>query len=712
MPCLLSPTRHACGRYQKAIRVSAALAVATLAGPGVLGADELDTSELKALSLEQLMDVQVSMVSRREESAFTTPAAASVITADDIRRTGVQQLPEALRLAPGLQVARINTGTWAISSRGFNDQFGNKLLVLHDGRTIYTPIYSGVLWQLQDTMVEDLERIEVIRGAGGALWGANAVNGIINIASKSAKDTQGMLLSVGGGNELQAFAGMRYGFQIGEKAWGRVYGRFVDQDSQFRPAATDDDTYRRGTAGFRFDWEPGDRNKLTLIGDVRVGEADQQISAVQFGPQLVFPPVPGIPPVIQTASMTNYLESVGDQGANLLGRWTHTFSDTSEMRLQAYYDRVVIDNERIGFTTDTADVDFQHRFNVGSRNALTYGGAYRFISNRSDNSDFFQYEPSAEKRHVASVFLQDEVTLVPDRLKFTVGTKLEHNEFTGWEYQPSGRLVWTPSERHTVWAAVGRAVRIPAMAERSTTATVGTVPFQLAPGSPGLEIPLRLRRSPGLVAEELINFELGYRVRPLDSVTVDLSVYYNRYDHLRGTGADTAALSADGFVDLAIANSLRGESYGGELSVTWQAREWWRLQASYVLARVDVRARDEYAGWLPAGEEGTTPEHQFTLRSSLDLPKGFFLDTTVRYVARLDGQESAIPGGPVPAFPVPSYWELDGQVGWRVNDRIEIGLVGRNLINDHHKEFGPSIFAGFFGSEVERALYLRLNVKF
>src|SRR5438552_3237702 len=414
-------------------------------------------SQLKQFSLEELLNLEVTTVSKRPEKLTEAASAIQVITQEDIRRSGASSIPEALRLASNLEVAQVDSRQWAISARGFNSTTADKLLVLIDGRTVYTPLYAGVFWDFQDTLLEDLDRIEVISGPGATLWGANAVNGVINITTKQAKDTQGVLLLGGGGTELRDFGGVRYGGALAPNLHFRVYGQYFDRDSMVFPTGQDAaNDWHLGQGGFRLDWDASASTLLTLQGDLYDGRIAQ----------------PGT-----TGDITV-------DGSNVIGRWSHTFAEDSDLKLQVYYDRT---HRRIpdvfAEDLDTYDVDFQHRFPLGERHDLVWGLGYRLIEDDVSNSPILAFLPARVSRQWFSGFVQDEITLVKDRLHLTLGTKIEHNDYTGFEVQPSARLAWRLSQQQTVWAATSRAVRTPSRIDRELFAP-GRPPFTLLTGGP------------------------------------------------------------------------------------------------------------------------------------------------------------------------------------------------------------------------------------
>ncbi|MFL6293142.1 MAG: TonB-dependent receptor plug domain-containing protein [Thermoanaerobaculia bacterium] len=644
-------------RPLRTTRIAGLLALASLlAGPAGAsqepGGAVAQATDLKKLSIEELMEIDVTSVSRRAERLNQAAAAIIVVTREDIRRSGVTSLPEALRLVNSLHVARQSQRSWAINARGSNTSTSNKLLVLIDGRSVYTPLFSGVFWDVQDTLLEDVERIEVIRGPGATLWGANAVNGIINVITKKAADTQGGLVTAGAGSEEKGFGGVRYGGTLGERGHYRAYGKYYDRDSLVLVDGSDaGDPIQMRQAGFRADWTSTERDAFTFQGDAyegRVGETIRDDSDVD--------------------------------GGNLLGRWTRTLAEDSDLELQVYWDRT---HRRIPALfeehLDTLDLDLQHRFPLAGRHDVVWGLGYRWHHDRVGNSPGLAFLPARRDFDLFSLFAQDEVSLLDNRLALTVGTKLEHNDSTGLEVQPSVRAAWKASERRTLWAAVSRAVRTPARIDEDI--------FAFGPGGQVL-----LRGSRDFESEELIAWELGYRIQPHPEVLLDVAAFYNVYDDLRSQEPP-----ANGAIPITLANKLAGETWGIELRSNLQPVPGWRLQVAYAWLdkelRLDPDSRDRTRG---AGE-GNDPEHRFTLRSGFDLSAGLELDGWLRYVSEL----------PSPA--VDDYTELDLRLGWRSAGGLELSLVGQNLLHESHAEFGP---ATALREEVERSLYGKVVWRF
>lgn len=647
---------------------------------------------LLELSLDELATIKVTSVSKAPELLFEAPAAISVLTADDIRRSGAHSIPDALRLVPGVNVAQQDAHTFAISARGSSDAFANKLLVLMDGRSVYSPLFSGVLWDAQDTVLEDIDRIEVIRGPGATLWGANAVNGVINVITKNAKDTLGFLGTGGAGSEEQGFGSVRYGVKVGDNAWVRIFGKYDNRDNSSALGGGDGlDDWRTQRGGFRFDWEPTKDDSVTLQGDIYDGTEGQVFTVPLPSPPPQLPPgipISLIPPELLAALQVPVIGQVDRDtdisGGNVLGRWSHAFSEHSSAEIRAYYDRTNRDTSVFTEERDTFDVEFQHRFSftAGIPQEVTWGLGYRRTDDRTTNSLSISLDPPDATDELWNGFVQDKLTLAPS-LHLTLGTKIEHNDYTGWEWQPSARLVWMPVPAQTLWASVSRAVRTPA---RFETGAIVNLPGQV----PGVGT---IRGNPGFRSEELLAYELGWRVQLHHAVNVDLALFYNDYAELRTARFDITTLQAN------LINGYEGEAYGGELSAQWQATGRWRLIGGYSYLDENLRPNTNDPAVQRNDDSGSSPHNQWFLRSMLDLPGRVTLDLTGRYVDSL------------PSRKVDAYFTMDARLGWSVNDQVEVAVVGRNLLDDRHQEFAPSALATQ-RTEVERSVFGQVTIRF
>jgi len=663
--------------------IAAALAAHLFVSTVARGAERAGGSRVLAdLSLEELMNESVTSVSKKETKLSQSPAAISVITQEDIRRSGLATTPELLRTVPGLDVARINANEWAVSSRGFNHQFANKLLVLIDGRTIYTPASGGVFWNAQDVVLEDLDRIEVIRGPGATLWGGNAVNGVINIITKSAKETQGALVSTSFGTEDHPSTTVRYGGQLATNFYYRAYVKYFNRDGLVDANgddAPDDWSALRG--GLRLNWEPSPENNFTLQGDYYDSDAGKNMPRVSL-----------TPPSSRQVDVT-----ARNSGGNVVGRWARTFSETSQLTLQGYYDHVEQGDGAGTEFRNTGDIDLQHRFALGARNDVVWGAGYRYATVESTPSFNLTWTPDKMRLQLFNVFVQDEITLVPDQLHFTLGSKFEHNTLTGLEIQPSARLLWTPTERQTAWASVSRATRTPSLFERNIR--LNAAAFQPSPFAPPVLV--SSFGNPNAEAEKLIAYELGYRIEPMKQLSFDVAMFYNVYEDLLLAESnprrdETSPAPPHTLISTTIQNNQHGETYGTEVSAQWKVTDNWRLAGSYTW--LHMRLAPDSSTALDS------PQHQFQLRSYLDLPGNVELNGALFYVSEVSPHAAGA------RVPVPSYVRLDIGVVWRPTPSLELGVWGQNLLDDRHAEF-RSIQSGF-RTEVPRGVLGKITWRF
>jgi len=642
------------------------------------------STDLISMSLEDLMNIEVTSVSKKAEKLSEAAAAIFVLTQDDIKRSGCTSIPEVLRLVPGLEIARIDASNWAITARGFNSRFANKLLVLIDGRSVYTPLFSGVYWDVQDTLLEDVDRIEVIRGPGAALWGANAVNGVINIITKSAKDTAGGFFTAGYGSEERGFGSARYGGKIEDNFHYRVFMKYFNRDGGVYASgenASDDWDMIRG--GFRTDWDISEKDSMMFQGNFYRGHEDQRYQV----PILVYP----------------FLDVFDDEttllGGNILGRWRRTFSGQSSMAFQIYYDRTDRRAALGGEERDVFDLDFQHEFSWGERHNLVWGAGYRTTSDRFKNSFALSLSPTSRRYDLFNVFFQDGITIIEDRLSLSLGSKFEHNDYTGFEFQPSMRLLWKPLEKQTIWAAVSRAIRMPSRVEEDVR--INSMAF---PGGDGLTYLLAMFGNRNFESEELIAYELGYRMQPRDRVSIDLCAFYNTYDKLRSIEPgdpfiETSPPPTHVVIPLTGDMKMKGETYGIELASDFFLRERWRLRSAYTYLQILLHKEEDSADIRSEVTEGESPHHQFYLWSSLDLRRNIEFDAIWRYV------------GDLPGLGVDSYTTMDLRLGWTPVEGLELSLAGRNLFENSHFEFMPTILQTI-PTQVERSVYGKITWRF
>jgi iron complex outermembrane receptor protein len=633
------------------------------------------------LSIEELGQVRVTTVSRRPEEQRLAAASVFVITAEDIRRSGVTSIPEALRLAPGVEVARNGASDWTISIRGFNSDLSNKLLVLIDGRSVYSPLFAGVFWDAQDTLLADIERIEVVSGPGGTLWGANAVNGVINIITRAAADTRGSFAELAAGNEDELIGGFRHGWTIGETMSARAYVRHIERDAaQFGNGAAAADDWRTSRAGFALDWQPNSADRINLRADAYVARLGSLILPAFERGILPGPRVPG----------TTALD-----GHDVVLDWRRTIAEDAGFTLLAYYDHT--DRQIPGSfneARDTFDVAFQYDLRNRGRHDLQWGSELRSTKDDIGNTLFATFLPTRRRDDTLSTFIQDRIALRDERLYLTIGAKLEHNNYTGREQQPNVRLTWFPSDRHTVWSAVSRAVRVPARLNTDLELFAPIGPLN------GLPFFFNARGSSAFESEEVVAYEAGYRLRASARLTVDVALFDSYYDDLQTqeAGAFTVVPGPPQYLVLpaTLANGMEGEVYGGTVAVTWQPLTRWRMQLNYAHLEMDLALKPGSADNGARNVAGNSPRNQLAVRSYLDLPGAFSLYTSVRYVADLPGPR------------VPSYTAVDWGLEWRQSGTarpLRAALTVQNANDARHLEFGGDVY-------VERGAVLRLERRF
>ncbi|MES2695270.1 MAG: TonB-dependent receptor [Verrucomicrobiota bacterium] len=634
------------------ILAGAALIAST--SPGQPAGAPAALSEFKKLSLEELLDVKVTSVSRRAENASRAAAAVEVVTAEQIERTGAASLQDALRLATGVQVSGFGGHSYAISSRGFTSLAANKLQVMQDGRSLYSPLFSGVFWDAYAAMLEDIDRVEVIRGPGATMWGANAVNGVVNIISKDASATQGTLVSAGGGSEERAFGAVRYGGKTGQNTHYRVYGRFHNRDGAALPSGADSfATPSEQQAGFRVDSRSQAGTHLTVQGDYFENEIEA------------------------TAAQDS-----SNRDINLLGRWTRQYNADTEFQLQSYYDH--FERNVPGQMRDrrnTFDLDSQYRSRLGDRHEIIVGANYRVSADHTGSEGTAQFVPDGRTTSMAGAFVQDEITLVPQRFSVVLGSKFQWDSLDGFQPQPNLRALWTPDDHQTVWAAVARAVRMPTRIDED----LRFVPM------PATGV-VFVRGNPDFKPEKLNSFELGYRVRPIKRLYLDVTAFAHDYDDLRSLEPSPPL-----GIPLVQYNRLDAQTRGVEVAVKFEVAKWWQLSGNYSYLDKKLKPRADSNDPNRGALEGNDAPRLFSLWSAMDLPKRVTLDTMLRHVGTL----------PVPV--VPSYTELDVRIAWRPNDAWQVALVGQNLLDRQHLEFGT---ASPTTSEMQRGYYVKGTWRF
>ena len=611
-------------------------------------------SKLKKLSVEELMNIEVTSVTKTPQKLAEVASAIQVLTSEDIKRSPTTLLPEVLRLAPNLQVTRSGAHEWAVSARGFNgapisnSSLADKLLVTIDGRAVYNPLFGGVYWDVQGVLKDDIDRIEVVSGPGGTLWGANAVNGVINVISKSAKETQGFTGSAAYGTFLHDGFTMRYGGHIDSSFYFRIYGnRFDFNSSKYKNDSSANDKWNMTKGGFRMDYTPKGKSNFTLQGDIYTGNEDLR-------------------------------DNTQVNGQNVLGRWKYNFSQNAGLSFQTYYDRTWRNAKPDSLTDEvkTWDFDLQHNFKIAGFNKLLWGVGYRTLDDNTVSGKG-RFSPAKRTLQLYSGFLQDQITVIPKRLEFTIGSKFLHNDYTHFEWQPSARLAWTPTEKQTIWTAVSRAVRIPSRFDRDLSA-------------------IQDLDYPPVTSEKVIAYELGYRIRPVDNVSVSIATFYNAYTDLRSIDSTT-------FVNRrTLGNNLEANSWGIEFSGNYIAARWWRFRGGFTY--MDKKFTYLTSRTIPDDDkfEAIDPKFQATLQAIMDLPKDFEFDIVGRYVSKLEGSASRI----IPD--IPAYFSLDARISWNYKN-ISLGLSAQNLTDASHAEFGsPRIEP----REIPRSIHAKIGFHF
>lgn len=645
--------------------------------------DEL--AELKGLSLEALMDVEVTIAGKTPQKMQDIAAAVYVVTQKDIQNMGATSIPEALRNVPGIQVARMDANKWVVTSRGFNGLFANNLLVMMDGRTVYTPLFSGVHWDVQDTVMEDIDRIEVIRGPGATMWGANAVNGVINIITKKTQDTQEALLKGVIGSE-RGIATARYGSRLAEDVFYRIYAKYRNQDNAvFGDASKATDGWDDARGGFRVDWQLEKEQKLTVQADFYQGLMGTRANLLSDEP-----------PVFRAA-----VDSSDDVwGANTLTRWSQSLSDGTTQELQFYYDHSFRDSWLVNNERDILDLDYSYHFSFWNRHNFALGLGYRFIKFQNHATTLTEtkglLQPLNRHDHLFHMFVQDDIEIIDDTVWLTLGSKFEYNDYSGFEVQPSARLRWKPAGRQLLWASVSRALRTPSRAEHDAV----LIPDQLIQSG----VISALKGNRNFDSEQLIAYELGYRFQPNQALQVDLSLFYNSYDNLRSFSpvglsfpSETAPLAA--FV-LEFDNRIKAETYGIEIAFDWQPGEKLNIRASYAYLELQLHNEPNPADKvLTDNIEGQSPEHQVNLLSSYELTPNLTFTLRGGFIDR------------VPSSGVGSHFDMDLGLHYQVTKHLNVAVFGKNLIHDNRFEYRQNTLAPE-STKTEREGYLAVELRF
>jgi len=631
--------------------------------------------------MEGLMDLEVTSASKKEQKLSQVPAALFVITQEDIRRSAATNIPDLLRMVPGMDVAQMNANTWAISARGLNSEFAGELLVLVDGRTAYTPLFAGVNWDTLDVPLEDIERIEVIRGPGGAVWGANAVNGVINIITKKAADTLGMLLTAGGGTHTQELGMVQLGGNINADTSYRIFTRYFN-NGHFPDlnGANAQDNWHLLHGGFRVDSSPSKEDSLTVQGDLYTGGQGNVVVHSILSP----------PDNVTFDRLTSL------SGGNILGRWNHSFSNRSDVTAQFYFDRYTRSGPQVREARNTFDFDFQHHLALGNRQDLIWGAGYRHSADQTIGTIDEAFVPADWAGELFTLFVQDQIALKSDRVFLYAGTKLENSYFAGFDLQPSVRLAWTPSKGRTLWGAVSRATRTPSRRDVNLSAVLAALP---GPAE------VLLLGNPNLQAEHVLVYEVGYRAQPAAAMSIDVAAFFNTYHGLQTIEPLPSFVDANSQPPILVhplmfGNKLHGTTDGIEVSVSWKATRRWTVSPGYALLQSRLHTGPTSLDTTSAAdEEGSNPRHQAQLRSHFELSRALAWDANAYFVGRL------------PAQAVASYTRLDTQLIWRFGESMEAGLVGQNLLQDHHVEFNDTL-ATVNSSQIKRSAYAKVTWHF
>lgn len=636
--------------------------------------------DLTQVSIENLMNVEVTSVSKKEQK-LSQVAAVYVITQEDIRHSGATNIPDLLRMVPGLDVAQINANTWAISSRGFNSEFANKLLVLIDGRTVYTPLFGGANWDTFDVPLEDIDRIEVIRGPGGTIWGANAVNGVINVITKKTEDTLGGLVTTGGGTAAQEFGTVQYGGKIQQDTSYRIFAKYLNGDHFPDLNGTNgEDGWHLLHGGFREDTRLSAKDSLTTQGDLYAGSEGSTIVHTILNP----------PENVEVQRLTPL------SGGNVLGKWNHIFSDRADMTMQIYFDRYTRSGPEVRETRNTYDFEFQNHLVWGNRQDVIWGFGYRHSADQTLGTIDEAFAPADWDGDLFSAFVQDQITVRPDRVFLSIGTKLENSYFTGFDLQPSIRVAWTPNKRHTFWASISRAARTPARRDEGVQAALAAFPGPTE---------VLLEGNANFEAEHVVAYELGYRAQPSPRLSLGATAFINTYTDLESIEplppfTNTNFNPPVMVVPMQLSNKMNGTTYGLEVYGKWKVNRVWTVSPGYSFLHMDLRLDPSSLDTVSVADgEGSNPANQAQLRSHVELFHGLSWDANGYFVGRLANQG------------VPSYTRVDTQLAWKVSERVTLSAVGQNLLQDHHLEFND--FLQVVNSAlIKRSAYAKLTWRF
>lgn len=648
-------------------------------------------SDLTAIGLQELMnlDLRVTTATRRRQKVSETASALYVITAEDIRRSGARHIAEALRLAPGVEVARINSNNWAVSIRGFNQRFAHQILVLVDGRSVFTPLFSGTFWETLSVNLQDVEQIEVIRGPGGSVWGANAVNGVINIVTWNSKETIGTRVESGGGSHERYFHNFRHGTEITDDTTLRVSHEVsLREHNELQDGSRADDDWGFVNGGFRLDSQLSDDESLTLLGDGYYQENDLPVSVPLRGP-----------PFVDTETFSGGSYNSGANGSLRYKRMLPS-GDDLELGLDYIFEKRA--GDILPLTRHSARSELLYHLTFDAATTMTAGAGYSLDMDSTDGNFAEFLVPDSLTTHLYHGFAQVQRSFFDEQLKFLLGSKLEHNSYSGLEVMPTGRVVWTPSHALSVWAAYSRAASPPGRAFDDTR-----LPVQYLPASGMMPESLVVVEGSSDVESTLVDaYESGIRRQFSADVFADLSVFYNDFSSLLGLESDLPRFdSLSGFGDPLLlipakfGNSYKAYSYGSEASVEWGVNEALSLSAFYTFMHLTVQQGDNSLDSEQLLKQGNSPEHSFGFRARVNLNDAVEVDPNLRYV---DG---------LPFGDISGYWELDLRVMWKIVDDITLSVVGRDLLHDSHRENLGTVFAPP-QTRIERSVWGSLAVTF
>lgn len=666
-------------------RLTSLLAILACITPFSAKADDVELDQLLDLSMENLLNIDVTIASKKKEKFSDVASAVYVITHEDIRRLGATTITDALRIVPGMHVAQLDSNFLAVSARGFNDQFANQMLVLMDGRTVYGPLFSGTFWDEQNIMMDNIERIEVIRGPGASVWGANAVNGVINIITRNAKDTQGTFATTSMGNREKLTGAVRYGGKSDSgKLHYQTYAHYREHKGEYYAATNQSagEEHSMEQSGIRVDWKPSESD--TVMTQARIYHSDQSREYI-------------IPTPLPPYSSTYSNGSMELRGGHFLTSWEHALGGGDNINLQFYADRIMRTYYVARHKIDTLDVELKHQFSAGERHNIVWGAGIRHTDDLMDGTPVLNYNPSSSDYNLYSAFVQDQIALIPETLTLTGGARLEHHPTSGLEFQPNARLSWKVTEDQTLWASVSRAVRTPSRGEQIRYLYLTAVPQ--VPGQPA---PIAAwAGNTNTTSENLLAYELGYRGQFKEKFSVDTSVFYHDYSDV--ISRDVGGLTIDpatGYpiIPLSFSNNISAYSYGIEASLRWDVLDNWSLFASYSLLEMDFNAKSPATQTFADEESNKSPQHQFHIRSYLNLPYNMELDTAAYYVDKLE------------YFSVPSYVRVDARLGWKPIDGVDISLIGQNLLDEYHTEYRQMLYSQ--PHSIGRSVFGKVTVQF